>query len=56
MRIDISLDFCIPFTEHQQHRFIYIIINQYNMLSGRVDQIDGELVCIEYLAIIEYAL
>lgn len=43
----------ISFAQHEQHRFIDIIVYQHKGSLGRLNQICCELVCIEYLSVIK---
>lgn len=56
LRVNVGFHSVIPFTEHQQHGFIYIVVYQQKGFLCRPYQVGGELVGIEQLTIVEDAL
>ena len=54
-RADLCCHFWFPFREHQQHAFVYIVVNQYDPCPGGVYQLCCEHICIEDLSVVEYA-
>lgn len=39
--------------QHEQHRFVHIVVDEHKRLLGRPYQVGGKLVGIEYLALVE---
>ena len=55
LRIDVGFHAGVPLAEHQQHRFVHVIVNQQKGLPCGADKVGGELVGIEQLAVVEDA-
>ena len=55
LRIDVGFHSVVSLAEHQQYRFVHIIVYQQDGFLCRPYQVCGELVGIEQLAVIEYA-
>ena len=51
--VDIGFHPGIPFVQHQQHRFVHIIVYQQQGCLGGTDKVDRELIGIEQLPVVE---
>lgn len=56
LRVDVGLHSGTPLAEHQQHRFVHVVVYQQQGLPGGAYQVGGELVGIEDLVVIKDAL
>lgn len=47
LRVNVSFHTSLPFAEHQQHRFIHVVVYQQQGFPGGAYQVDGELIGVE---------